>query len=299
MFTVMNIKPLYYLQEAITSLRRNLLASIIAITTVAISLVVLGSFIIMATYMNDQIRQVENIVELTVDLKDTASNDQILQLQSQVQAMPLVKEVNYISKEEALDRLKKQFKNQPDIVEQLQGNPLPASLEIRLKDPKKVTVLAEDLENKYKEVIDEIRFGKDYVGRLFAVTKVIRWIGMAFIIMLWITSMVVIANTIRLAIFARRKEIGIMKLVGATNWFIRWPFLVEGVIQGILGVVLALFILWGFNTFVLKNLLESVRWLKFDTSIMSVSQLTFILSMAGMAIGAFGSMVALRRFLRV
>lgn len=295
----MSIKPLYYFQEAITSLRRNLLASVIAITTVAISLVVLGSFIIMATYMNDQIRQVENIVELTVDLKDTASDDQILQLQSQVQAMSLVKEVNYVSKEQALERLKEQFKNQPDIVEQLQGNPLPASLEIRLKDPKKVTVLAKELENKYTEVIDEIRYGKDYVGRLFAVTKVIRWVGLAFIIMLWITSMVVIANTIRLAIFARRKEIGIMKLVGATNWFIRWPFLVEGVIQGILGVVLALFILWGFNNFVLKNLLESVRWLKFDSSIMSTSQLTFILSMAGMAIGAFGSMVALRRFLRV
>jgi cell division transport system permease protein len=117
--------------------------------------------------------------------------------------------------------------------------------------------------------------------------------------MLWIASMVVIANTIRLAIFARRKEIGIMKLVGATNWFIRWPFLVEGIIQGILGVVLALFLLWAFDAFVFQGLFESIKWLKFDTSILSITELTAILSVAGMAIGAFGSLVALRRFLRV
>lgn len=295
----MSIKPIYYLVEAITGLRRNLLATIIAVTTVAVSLVVLGAFVVLTMIINKQILILERKVEITVHLKNSATSDQVLALENYIRALGNIKNVKYVSKDEALERLKKQFKDQPDILNQLQGNPLPASLEVRLDDPRLVGGVVTKLNNKYLEVIDDIRYGRDYVKKLFAVTKVIRGLGFVFVIVLWIASMVVIANTIRLAIFARRKEIGIMKLVGATNWFIRWPFLLEGVIQGMLGVALALALLWGFNKTVLQSLLKDITIFSSTVNIISVEQLTTILASAGITIGAIGSIIALRKYLQV
>lgn len=293
-----SVRPLYFLAEAFNGIRRNLLATIIAISTVALSMVILGSFIAIATNISAMIKEVERKVEITVYVHDNATSEEILDFENKVRRMDEVQSVQFISKEEALERLKEQLKDQPDLYKSLDGNPLPASLEIKLSDPQEVKSVAKKL-NAKQSIIDEVRFGKDIVERLFTVTRIMRWIGSAFIFILCVASLVVIANTIRLAIFARRTEIGIMKLVGGTNWFIRWPFVLEGIIQGLLGSVAAIVLLVLINKYIFQSISEILQWLNVSGSPISMVEMTAYILLAGTGIGAIGSLLALRKYLHI
>jgi len=271
--------------------------SLAAVSTVAISLIVLGGFVILALNLNTLIRQIESKVEITVYLKDGISSIDVQNLQDKIIVWPEVADVTYVSKEEALNRLRRDLKDQPEMLEAISGNPLPASFEIKLKNPRTADKVAGKL--KGEVAIDEIKYGQDIAKKLFAVTTVIRWIGLVFIILLCFASLVLIANTIRLAIFARRKEIGIMKLVGATNWFIRWPFIFEGIFEGLIGSALAVTVLYLANVFFLMKAEELIPFLPLSFSQILFIKLMFGLALAGSTIGAIGSMIALRRFLKV
>lgn len=294
----MSVRPVYFLTEAVKGLQKNLLATFIAVTTVALSMIVLGSFITLAVNISNIISQVEQKVEITVWLLDTASSEDVFDLENKVRRMEEVQTVKYVSKDEALERFRDQLKSQPDLLTALEGNPLPASLEIRLKDPKKVGVVAEKLKS-HQSIIDSIRYGQQFVKRLFAATRILRWIGTIFISILCIASLVVIANTIRLAIFARRTEISIMKLVGATNWFIRWPFVLEGVIQGLLGAGIAIFLFFIMNRYVFEAVTLTFKFLNTGKPVISVAQVSSYILLAGVIIGAVGSMFAIRRHLKI
>ncbi len=162
-------------------------------------------------------------------------------LQADIQKDPRVDGVTYVSKAQALERFKKRTANSPELVEQLRGNPLPASFEIKLKNPRQVAAVVKSilampaLTQVIKDQKADVKWGQDIVEKLFAATGIVRSFVLVFVIMLLLVSLVLIGNTIRLAIFSRRKEIGIMRLVGASNWFIRTPFLFEGVFQAIIG----------------------------------------------------------------
>lgn len=293
-----SVKPLYFLAEALNGLKRNILASFIAITTVALSMVILGSFIIVAANISSMIKEVERKVEITVYIDEGSNPDDVLDLENTIRRMDEVQSVKYISKEDALERFTKQLEDQPDLLKALQGNPLPASFEVKLSDPQLVETVANKIKAK-QTVIDEIKFGKDIVDRLFTVTGIMRWIGGAFILILCIASLVVIANTIRLAIFARRTEIGIMKLVGATNWFIRWPFVLEGVIQGLVGAIMAIMLLSLINKYIFESITEILQWLNVAGGPISIGEMSLYIVFAGAAIGAAGSMLALRKYLQI
>lgn len=293
----MRIRIGYFLAEALVSFRRNWVMSLAAVSTVAISLIVLGGFIILALNLNTLIRNVESKVEITVYLKDGASSIEIQDLQDEVISWAQVANVTYVSKEEALNRLRRDLRDQPEMLEAISGNPLPASLEVKLQNPRTADSVANRLNGR--PIIDEIKYGRDLAKKLFTVTMVIRWIGIIFILLLFFASLVLIANTIRLAIFARRKEIGLMKLVGATNWFIRWPFMLEGILQGVVGSVLAVVVLYLANVFFLMKAEELIPFLPLSFSQVLLAKLMVALALAGASIGAIGSMIALRKFLKV
>jgi cell division transport system permease protein len=293
----MRVRPFYFLKESLINFRKNWVMSIAAISTVAASLLLFGAFTLFAYTMGNIIETIEQRVEIVVYLKDEAPHEVVSELQKEIIGWSEVKEINYVSKEEALERLKREFKEHPEMIQYIRGNPLPASLEIKLEDPHEVSQVANRL--KGRPEIDDIKYGKKWVEKLFAVTKVVRWISVLFISLLAFASLVLISNTIRMGIYARRKEVAIMRLVGASNWFIRWPFLLEGIIQGILGAALAISLLYVGKTLLINKAEEVMPFLQIRLDEQFFIQILMALVVSGIIIGATGSFIALRRYLKV
>ncbi len=287
----------FFFTEAFGSLRRNYFMTIAAVLTVLLSMTVLGVVIVFASNVDGLLKDLKGKVEITVYLLDSTTSEQIEQLQSEIVSWDEVKDSKFISKEEALVILKEDFKDHPEVVESLAGNPLPASFEISLKDPEQADVVAARFDGRPE--VEEVRYGKEIAERIFRVTNVARNIMLVFILLLGVEGVLLIGNTIRLSIFARRREVEIMKLVGATNWFIRWPFVIEGVAVGLLGAALAVVIVVLGSNFVMGKIRESLVFMSVQFQSISLWELAGILLLAGAVIGALGSGLGLRRFLRV
>ncbi len=287
----------FFFSEAFGSLRRNYFMTIAAVLTVLLSMTVLGVVLVFASNVDGLLRDLKGKVEITVYLLDTATPESIEALQTEIVSWDEVKDSKFISKEEALQILKEDFKDHPEIVESLSGNPLPASFEISLKDPEQADVVASRFEGRPE--VEEVQYGKEIAERIFRVTNVARNIMLVFIVLLAVVGILLIGNTIRLSIFARRREVEIMKLVGATNWFIRWPFVIEGVAVGLLGAALAVLIVGLGSNFVLDKIRESLVFMSVQFQSLALWQLAGILLLAGAVIGALGSGLGLRRFLKV
>lgn len=217
----------YYTVAAFQSFWRNRFMSVASIATVAISLFILGIFMTLVANLDYFAENLESQVEITVYLKDGATQADIDSVARRLQALPDVKSVTFTDKNQAMDILKERMKDQPGILDALEGkNPLPSSYEVTFTQPEAVRRTA-DIVADYPEV-EGTHYGQEIIEQLFKITTIIRWGGIALIVFLTLAMLFIISNTIRLTVFARRKEIAIMKYVGATNWFIRWPFLLEG-----------------------------------------------------------------------
>jgi cell division transport system permease protein len=287
----------FFLREAFGSLRRNYFMTIAALVTVFLSMVVLGGVLAFVYSTNALLREVESKVEVTVYLKDTAAEQEITAMQSEISSWTEVKTVTFVSKDEALARLKEDFADNPEIFQQLRSNPLPASFEISLKDPKTVDAVAARFTGR--ESVDEVRYGKEIAQKLFNFTNQARNFLLIFIVLLGVVAILLISNTIRLSIFARRREVEIMKLVGATNWFIRWPFLIEGVTVGFLGAIAAIFVVLVTSSVLMGHLRSSLPFMSMPLNAVPYVALAFILLAVGVVIGAAGSGIGLRRFLKI
>lgn len=303
----MKINAVYYSKEALTNFRKNWVLSMGAVTAVALCLIVVGSIIFIAYVGNQFINKVESQIEIEIFLKDNAPYGQIEFLQDKIVSWPEVKKVNYVSKESALKKFKIDFKENPEVLQNLEGNPLPSSFRVWLKNPRTVKSTVKRI--KRLSVIDQlvtdksndIKYGSQYVSKLFVITRGVSIAAGGIIILLIFVSLVLITNTIRLAIFARRKEIGIMKLVGASNWFIRVPFLLEGIIEGTLGAGIAILILAILYRAAVRSIIGG-KWLVFMRVPLDQSAfigMIMILALSGILIGSMGSAIALRRFLKV
>ena len=291
------MKLKFFLGEALRSLRRNYFMTIAALVTVFLSMAVLGAVMVFVYNIEAVLKDVEQKVEISVFLKDSVTAEQIESLQAEIVGWEEVKESQFVSKDEALQRLKEDMGEGADVVEDLGRNPLPASFEISLNDPEEVGNVATRLEGR--EYIDEVSYGQEIAERIFQVTSVIRNILVVFLVMLGGVSILLISNTIRLSIYARRKEVEIMKLVGATNWFIRWPFVIEGIVVGTVGAAAALAVVQLGTDFVVERIRENLIFLSVPFDAISLVQLAIVLLGVGALIGAAGSGLGLRRFLNV
>jgi cell division transport system permease protein len=287
----------FFFKEAFGSLRRNYFMTAAALVTVLLSMAVLGVVMVFASSIDGMLSDLKSKVEITVFLKDTANADAIEKLQSQIISWPEVKDSEFVSKEKALESLRAEFKDHPEILDSLQSNPLPASFEISLKDPEQVDVVAGRFKGNAN--VDEVKYGKEIAERIFSVTSTIRNVMLVFLILLGAVSILLISNTIRLSIFARRHEVEIMKLVGATNWFIRWPFVIEGVTVGLVGAGLALALVLVGTSFVFDKIRQSLVFMSVPFDVLSPWRLAGVLLLAGVVIGALGSGLGLGRFLNV
>lgn len=301
----MRINVVYYTREALDSFRKNWVMSLAAVSTIAISLFLLGVSVIMASVVNDMMKSVESKVKIDVFLKDTSPPADVKVMQDAVLSWPQVTKLQYVSKQEALERLKDDLRDDPEMLKQVTGNPLPASLEIWVKEPKMVNAVVQKIKQQSNlstlvgDPEKDIKSGQAVLEKLIAIRGIMNISIIVMLGLLCFASLVLIANTIRLAIFARRKEIGIMRLVGASNWFIRWPFMLEGILQGLIGAALAITLLAVGKSVVFPELKEVLKFLPIAFAQEAFIQLVLMLTGAGILVGLSGSGIALRRFLRV
>ncbi|HWC13435.1 MAG TPA: permease-like cell division protein FtsX [Actinomycetota bacterium] len=287
----------YFLSETLTNLRRNLLMSVAAVSTVAISLLLLGGVQILGIVVGNMTRSWEAKVEVSVFLLDDITEGEQQALVNQLTNMDEVEDVTYVSKQDAYEEFKQEWADQPEFYENLPEDALPASLRVKLTDARYSEAIA-TLVNGAPGV-EEARFGGDIIRRLLKVNSLLRSITLVMSIVLMIASAALIANTIRVAIYARRDEIGIMKLVGATNWFIRVPFLIEGMVEGLLGGLIAVLAIFAMKFAFIDPLRGQVgfvhAWIDTPEILFTVP----ILIGAGVLIAAVASLLAMRRFLEV
>lgn len=301
----------YSLREAGHHFRRNWTTAFGAVVTIFLSLFIIGTFVLGSQMLSNLVGDVENRVTIQAFLSDSASEAGVQALQAKIEGWDNIEEVRYKSKEEALEEYKQTMSNRnaAEAVAALDGeNPVPASLVIKLDDPQLVEQVANQLiaDADFKAVCDDpenvsnsVQYGRDTVKRLFSVTNYIRIGAIMLVALLSFVSFVFINNTIRLAITARRREIAIMRLVGASNSFIRGPFVMEGMLEALFGAILAIIALHLGMMQLIPRLEASLQFLSFEIPLR-----TQILTYAGMVVfglvlGLFGSAIAMRRFLKV
>lgn len=288
----------YYISEAFRSFWRNSFMTVASIATVAVSFFILGLFMIMVANLDYFAANLENQVQISVYLKDGLTTDQVMSVGKRLKELPEVKELEFTNKDQAMDKLRERMKDQPGILDALDGkNPLPTSYTLTLQDPEQVKDTAEVVAT-YDEV-ESTHYGQEIVEQLFQIANIIRWGGVALIAFLTLATLFIISNTIRLTVFARRREIGIMKYVGATNWFIRWPFLLEGLFLGFIGGFIADILLVQFYEFLTVSIHKSLAFLPMVSVFPFMYQVGGIILVISMLIGAIGSSISLKRYMKV
>jgi cell division transport system permease protein len=291
-----SINVQYVAKETATNLKRNVFITFAAVLVVSVSLYLVGVVLIASFAVDRALTLQTRKVEVAVFLNRDVTGEERDSIERDLQAMPEVDTVQYESKQEAYERFKVLFRDEPEIVENTTADALPESFRVKLKDPNQFQVVSDRLEGR--PGIQEIRDERQFLKRFLAVVRDIRTLGAVVVGLLVVAAAVLIATTIRMAIFARRREVGIMKLVGATNWFIRIPFMLEGVIQGLIGTVVAVTLLLATKPLFTK-LAGSFQFLHLTASIPEILQKSAILLLFGIIIGALGSLIGLRRFLEV
>lgn len=305
----MSINIGYFARESFQNFRRNWAITLGAVITIYLSLLLVGVFLVTGVIVNSVVKSVEDKVTIQIFLKDGAATADVNALQKSLLAQSeLVEGVSYTNKDQALEKFKQDMAQSPEIIQQLEGNPLPASLDITLKDPRTVEQMVGQIKSNtlFVKVADRpdnpeesLKYGQQIVKKLFAFTRVLRWLEIAFVAMLAVVSLILINNSIRLAIYARRKEIGIMRLVGASNWFIRTPFLLEGLLQSLIGASLAILSIVGLQALIMPRLGEALPFLPVGMNGAATLQISISLVVAGVLIGLVGSGFALSRYLKV
>lgn len=228
----------YFVKETYKSIRRNGFMSFASISTVAVSLLVLGMFLMIFLNTNNLAQYLESQVQVSVYMQDSATEKELASVKEKLAKMPGVVKVTQVSKTQALERFKKRLGDQEQLLHSLgKENPFPNSFEIQVDNPERIKVLTPQIGQLPK--VETAKFGQEVVEHLFQLTKILRFGGILLVVFLAMATLFIISNTIRLTVFARRKEVIIMKYVGATDWFIRWPFLLEGMTLGFFGAVLA------------------------------------------------------------
>jgi cell division transport system permease protein len=293
------VKIGYFVSETVTNLRRNLLMTIAAISTVTISLLLLGGVQILGMVVNNMTGTWEAKVEVSIFLRDDATQGEIQSLEREIAQMNEVENVTFVSKQDAYEEFKETYESQPEFYESLPEDALPASLRVELTDAN----FAETVSARVRGApgVDDVRFGGEIIKRLLQVNTLLRTITLVMSVILMIAAAALIANTIRLAIYARREEIGIMKLVGATNWFIRIPFMLEGVIAALAGAIISGAVVLGGNALLFSRMGEALPFLGtvFSFSGGEIVSVLLVLAGVGALVGLIGSGMALRRFLEV
>jgi cell division transport system permease protein len=287
----------FSLKRAWQGFWRNAVMSIAATATMVLMLVLLSAFFVVLSGLDAGLQFVEQKVEVVAELRDDAPNLKIDQLRQDVAALPEVASVDYIDKATALAQFKQRMAEQgrEDLTQFLDTNPLPATLNIKLKDPHQFGTVVQVLRGR-TDVVATVEEVQDLVDRVLTVTNLLRTVGLVLLGLVGLTVLFIIVNTIRLAVVARAEEIEIMRLVGASDAFIRWPFIFEGALVGLLGALITLMLLAA-GAAPLSNLMTRF----FEVLPLELGSLqrnlAVIVLVTGVGLGTLGSWVSVRSYL--
>jgi cell division transport system permease protein len=287
----------FFLAEALKNIRLNLLMTITAITTTLICILVFG----LGLLVNAHIQGIIGSVREDVSVEAFMPNDtrkELNALAQEVKGWPEVSEVTKVSEQEAFAEFKDKFSDQPELYEDLDQGVLPKSLQIQLEDPSTATDVAKRLKQEEGFTEEDLSYPQQTIDRLNSVTSVVIWGLYGATLLFLIASVLLISNAIRLSIFARRQEIEVMKLVGASDGFVRTPFVFEGLLQGLVGSILAgLVVIW-INYLFVEWAHNALPFVPISTEAINSPFLLLILVAVGVAIGVIGSFLSVTRFLR-
>jgi len=289
------MRAAFFLKEALRALQRNAAPSLAATVTVLLTAVVLGIFIPIVQATTGTANEVRGRVLVDVYVANDATDSEVAELEDELAATPSVERVEFISKEEALEN---ERERNPEAYQLLGRNPLPDLFRLHPDDPDNVTAIADRLRGEDLAAVDEVRNREDDTDKILEATGFVKALTAMLAALLVLASVALVANTIRLSIFARRREVEVMKLVGATNWFIRWPFVIEGLIVGAMGGVLAVLLLTIAKETFVDPLSDQFALIAAPDTI-DFPLLIVLLLLSCMAVSALGSGLTLRRFLRI
>ncbi len=291
----------FFLREALRGLRRSSAPALAALLTVLLTALVLGVFIPIVQATTGTANDVRGRVVVDVYLQPGASPAERAEVQQAIEGTANVKSVEFISKAEGLEELSRKLGDAEENLELLGANPLPDLFRVTPEDPDDLSVIEDRLApagEPQLAAVDEVKNREDQTDKILSATGLVKALAAGLAALLVFASVALIANTIRLSIFARRREVEVMKLVGATNWFIRWPFVIEGVIVGFLGGLLAVLLLAIAKQTFIDPLSDDFALLAAPDTI-DFPLLIAVLLLACVAVSSAGSAITLRRFLRV
>jgi cell division transport system permease protein len=294
----------FFLGEAYRALRRNAAPSIAAVVTIAVTVLLVGVLVPVLEASGSKTNDVRDQLELKVFLFNDATQGEINSLEDRIAGIPHVDGVEYVSPAQALKILEQRLEDK-SLLDELNSNPLPPAFNVKLDDPDNLESVQAALSppdstgkpQPISAAIDDIVTGEQ-TQAIRSVTGAVKILLLAIAVLLGIASLFLIGNTIRLSIYARRREVEVMQLVGATNWFIRWPFVIEGIVVGMVGAGIAVGIMIVAKAIIVDPLSDDLTLIdNFDT--IAFGPLVASLVIGAMALSALGSGVTLRRFLRI
>ncbi|GAA0086972.1 permease-like cell division protein FtsX [Clostridium sp. MB05] len=289
----------YFFIDALKSLRRNRTLSIAAMITVLITFFIFGTFTLLGLNFNKAIEDVASKVEIKVYLKEDVKLLDQREIEMKLNEQDGVKEVIYESREEAFLNFKESLKDNPGLLQgyDLQNNPLPSSFIVKLKDPAYANAIGSSV--KDMTGVEDISNQQEMINAISSFVDGVRIAGLVLFVVFVGVSIFLITNTTKITVYSRRKEVGIMKFVGATDWFIRWPFIIEGMIIGIVGSLFASLSLFALYKWAYGYIVSNMFLVTLVTPGFVLGTLTWIFILGGTIVGAVGSSVALRKFLDV
>lgn len=290
------------LREGLRGLGRSGWGGVASVGTIAAAFLIMGIFLLLSQNLGLVLTQWKEQVQVTVFLEEGLPMDQIAYLKKKISAEMAVKSLSYTSKEEALASFKRELKGQESLLEGLGENPLPASFQLKVQEryqsPEAIKRLVISL--KRLEGVEDVLYGQEWVERLNTTVRLLRLMGLSVGLILTAASVLIVANTIRFSVHARAEEVEIMRLVGATKTYIRAPFLIEGLLQGLIGAILSLFLLF----LIYKGVLWHLRFSPAQIYGLGVGRFldppSLVLTLgAGAAVGGLGSLISVSRLLRI
>lgn len=291
----------YIFEDALINIRRSGWGGLASIGTMAVSFVIVGIFLIITGNLGALVAEWKEQFQVTVFLEDGITGEQLALLRKRIQSERAVKGMTYISKAEALQQFKRELQGKDSLLEGLGENPIPASLQLRVHEPYQTPEALKQLTASLSRVegVEDVMYGQEWVDRLSAVIRLLRLLGLGVGLALGLASLLIVSNTIRLAVYARAEEVEVMRLVGASRLHVRAPFLLEGMIQGTLSAGLALLLLYGAYRATLWQLQVTPGQI-FGIGLGSFLELRWAVLMVvlGAGVGAFGSLISVGRFLR-
>lgn len=285
----------FQVSEALDGIRRTGVMNFSTVTTVAVSLAILGGFLLGLRNLNAILDRLQSSYEITVFLEPAAPQAGIQLLQQNLGVDPAVNRFRFVGRDEALESIARDLQAGGQVFPKLERNPLPDAFQILVREGTDFPAFKRRILG-YPGV-DEVSSGQDWVERALALVELARAVGLLLVLVLGGASLLIIANTIRLTVHSRREEIEIMQLVGATNWFIRVPFLIEGFLQGTAGALLALGLVFGSYHFLVGQIATIAPFLPLVTSAGELARLAAQILLMGMILGLLGALLSLRKIL--